>query len=263
MVIQKKINTFVIMILILGDIHGNFKNLKWAIKSRHLTDSTIIQVGDFGVGYKPNYDVNLLEDLNSFLVEKNCFVYAIRGNHDDPKYFDGRYMMSNLKLVPDYSTAKIEDHNFLFVGGAYSIDRKLSLSRMQLAAIYGLDEPEYWFDEPFNLDLAKLEQIKDIDIVITHTAPDWAYPDNKTGFGPFVEAFMFDDEFLREDLTRERDLVSQMFNKLKENGNNIKLHFYGHFHNDHVTEKDGIKHILVNQGEYKDLGKYIPGGYTF
>jgi predicted phosphodiesterase len=251
------------MILILGDIHGNYKHIKWIIKSRHLTDTTIIQVGDFGVGSMPNHDVRLLENLNDFLKEINCFVYAVRGNHDDPKYFNGDYIMSNLKLMPDYSTAKIEEKNFLFVGGAYSIDRKHSLGRMQLAATFGLDEPEYWFDEHFNLDMNKLEEIKDIDVVITHTAPDWCYPDNKGGFGNFVEAFMFDDEFLREDLTRERDHLSQMFYKLKENGNQIKLHFYGHFHNSAITENEGIKHILVDQGETKDIGRYFSGEYIF
>lgn len=251
------------MVLILGDIHGNFKHIKWIIKSRQLTGVTIIQVGDFGVGSMPKHDVRLLELLNEFLKETNCFLYAIRGNHDDPKYFDGSYIMSNLKLMPDYSIEKIDGKNFLFVGGAYSIDRKLSLNKMQLAAGYGLDEPEYWFDEHFILDLNKLEDIKDIDVVITHTAPDWCYPDNKGGFGDFVEAFMFDDEFLREDLIRERDLLSQLFHKLKDNGNQIKLHFYGHFHNSAITEHDDTKHVLVDQGECKDLGRYFPGEYSF
>ena len=251
------------MTLILGDIHGNYKHIKWAIKSRHLIDTTIIQVGDFGVGYMPNHDVRLLEDLNSFLEEHDCFVYAIRGNHDDPKYFNGDFVLSNLKLMPDYSTAVIENKKYLFVGGAYSIDRKFSLLKSQTAAAYGLDEPYYWFDEHFTLDIEKLEQIKDVDIVITHTAPEWAHPDNRNGFGTFVEAFMFDDEHLREDLTRERDLVSKMFYKLKENGNKPKLHFYGHFHSDARTTHEEIEHILVNQGEFKDVSRYYPGEYKF
>jgi predicted phosphodiesterase len=251
------------MVLILGDIHGKFSHIKWTIKHRHLRNTTIIQVGDFGVGYEPTVDDKNLEDLNKFLLEKNCTVYAIRGNHDDPSYFEGNHIFSNLKLMPDYSQEIIEGKKFLFCGGAISIDRKFSLSKMQMSASHGLNKPMYWWDEAFDLDLEELEKIRDVEIVITHTAPEWAFPQNKNGFGDFVTAFFFDDAELEADLLKERAAVSKFFQKLKENGNPIELHFYGHFHNTGRVEWQGIDHILVDQGEFKDLGRYLPENYTF
>ena len=251
------------MILILGDIHGNFEFIKWTIKSRKLENCTFIQVGDFGIGYNPGHDIKTLENLNKFLNERNCFVYAIRGNHDDPKYFNGDFYFSNLKLMKDYSTEILEEKKFLFVGGAISIDRKSSLYNMQLSASFGLDEPRYWFDEPFVYDEQKTDELRDIDIVITHTAPEWTYPDNKKGFGWLVEEFIVDDEDLSKDLLHERNEVSKLFNKLVENKNPIELHFYGHFHSSARTAWNGILHQLVDVGELKDLDKLLPDKYIF
>jgi hypothetical protein len=171
-------------------------------------------VGDFGVGYEPTVDDKNLEDLNKFLAENNCTVYAIRGNHDDPSYFEGNHIFSNLKLMPDYSQEIIEGKKFLFCGGAISIDRKFSLSKMQMSASHGLNKPMYWWDEAFDLDLEELEKIRDVEIVITHTAPEWAFPQNKNGFGDFVTAFFFDDAELEADLLKERAAVSKFFQKL-------------------------------------------------
>ena len=39
------------MLIFLGDIHGNFNNLKWQIETNKIIDATIIQVGDFGIGF--------------------------------------------------------------------------------------------------------------------------------------------------------------------------------------------------------------------
>jgi calcineurin-like phosphoesterase family protein len=66
----------------------------------------------------------MLENLNKFLHEKDIFMIAIRGNHDNPEYFKGDYKFTNLHLVPDYTVLKLEGQNFLFIGWSISIDRK-------------------------------------------------------------------------------------------------------------------------------------------
>lgn len=251
------------MIFILGDIHGNFEFIRWTIKSRHLNGCTFIQVGDFGIGYQPGRDMQTLENLNKFLSDYNCFVYAIRGNHDDPKYFNGDFYLSNLKLMKDYSTEIIDEQKFLFVGGAVSIDRKYSLEHMQLSASFGMDKPRYWFDEKFVYDEEQIKNLNDVNIVITHTAPEWCIPDNRKGFGDFVQAFIDVDENLKDDLIAERNELSKLFDKLVENKNPLGLHFYGHFHNSARTEWNGILHQLVDINEVKDLAKFLPDKYTF
>jgi predicted phosphodiesterase len=241
------------MTIFLGDIHGNFKYVKWAIQNRKLTNCNIVQVGDFGIGTLPEYDEDILVRFNEFLTEHNVTMYVIRGNHDDPKFFKGNHIFSHLKLLPDYTQLEIDGYNFLFVGGAVSIDRNFSLEKMQISASYGQNRPLYWFDEVFVLDEEKIKNIKGVDIIVTHTAPEWCHPDNRNGLGDFVMEFVYNDRQLETDLLEERKLVSKMFNMLKENGNQIKKHYYGHFHRSEVTLNGMTEHILLGINEMRTL----------
>lgn len=227
------------MILMLGDIHANFAYVQYEIKVKKISNCTIIQVGDFGIGItnRNNCD-KILKDLNHFLNLYDIVMYVIRGNHDDPFYFKGNHIFSNLKLLPDYTQLQIDGHNILFVGGAVSVDRKTSL---------------YWIDEVFILDEEKLKNIKGIDVVVTHTAPEWCFPDNRGGFNDFVLGFAEDDDNLLNDLKEERKAVTKMFKILKENGNNIRKHFYGHFHRSEITLNEYTEHILLGVGEFQML----------
>lgn len=248
------------MILVLGDIHGNYSYLKSEIEGKNLRGYNIIQVGDFGVGKLPSHDQGILERLDLFLNEWDVNLYVVRGNHDDPKYFQGGHIFNNLKLLPDYTTLKIEDYNFLFVGGATSIDRKNSLRKMQVSAGYGLDQPLYWFGEEFILDEDKIKKVENIDIVITHTAPEWCIPDNRFGFSDLVMEFAQDDPSLIEDLKRERALLSKMFDILNSK-NNIKKHFYGHFHRSDITLNGMTIHHLLAIGEFMCVDDYTENDY--
>ena len=107
--------------------------------------------------------------------ENGTKVIYIRGNHDDPKFFDGTYNWSNIKLLPDYTVTVIEGKRILFIGGATSIDR-----------LQRIPERSWWEGEIFNLDVDKLSLYEAIDIVVTHTAPKFAYP---IGFNHLVMSF--------------------------------------------------------------------------
>lgn len=248
------------MVIIIGDIHRNFRHIKEQIEKSSLQNSTLIQVGDFGIGYKPSIDMDILNDLNNFLEKNNCLLYVIRGNHDDPHYFDGTYHYSNLKLMKDYSTEIIENKKYLFCGGATSIDRVSLKKRMQLTEKLGIIEPIYWEAESFVYDEEKLKDLHDIDIVITHTAPEWCYPHR---IGSYFEESFKEDSNLKENLMHERSSVSKLFNKLKENNNPVELHFYGHFHQSAHTEWYGISHFLVDAKEFLSLDRYLAENYDF
>lgn len=241
-------------ILHLGDIHGNFEFLKREIKRLKIGKNDevayIIQCGDFGIGFHPTKDVETLYLLNKFLKKRNIILIAIRGNHDDPSFFNGDYLLSNLKLVPDYSTMDIYNIKYLFVGGAISIDRKPRLERMQEAASYGNKLSLYWFDETFNLDEEKISQIKDVDVLVTHSAPPYCFPETK---GPLVAEFARYDDELMKDLIKEREDISTMIDLLRKNGNFIRYHFYGHFHQHHITMNNYTSHYLVNINQFIEL----------
>lgn len=243
-------------VVYMGDVHGNWANIRYQMKMKKMNDFIVIQVGDFGVGFNSDFhENNNLKFMNDFLVTYNSELYVIRGNHDNPRYFNGDYMdrYSNIKLIPDYTVMNVEGNKTLFVGGATSIDRKPRILQNQIDASHGINRCNWWSDEPFVLDNDKLKDMNDIDVVVTHTSPGYAYPEDKYGYSGLVVGFAGDDPDLYIDLTFERNRITRMCDILKENGCNIKHWVYGHFHNSIVTEHDGIKYTLLGINEIKML----------
>lgn len=236
-------------IIYIGDIHGEFKTLIHLLKRYKIQDATLIQVGDFGVGfYKESRDKLDLVMLNSFLKKINCDLLAIRGNHDDPKFFDGSYDLSRLKLLPDYTVIRIGELNHLFVGGAVSVDRQFRLERDVIKG-----KKSYWEDEAFILDKDKLNGLNNIDVVVTHSAPSFAFPYLTEFFDSNMQERFSEDQYLKLDITKERNDLTILFEILRENGCNVKNHLYGHFHKSYHMEKDGCTHQLLDINEFKQI----------
>lgn len=219
--------------LYLGDIHGNFEFVKWYVKAHKITDCNIIQVGDFGIGFKPNSEGYALESLNKTLNELNVTLYIIRGNHDNPAFFDGNFKeYDRMHFMPDYSTKIIDGKNHLFIGGAISIDRKDRIEGMS-----------YWKKEIFVLDEERLKDITGIDVLVTHNSMSFLPP---LSFDRTVLTYANDDKTLLDELLKERNLITRMWDILtKENGNVIDLHVFGHFHFDQTSFIDNTKHVLL------------------
>lgn len=219
----------------LGDIHGNFR----LINQYDLRDVSIIQVGDFGVGFRDTQE-KTLDYWNISWSARRIHVYAIRGNHDDPKYFDGRYngRWSNITLVPDYTAMQIEGSNVLFIGGARSTDRA---DRRK--------DYDYWEGEDFDYDEEKLiEVLKEssrIDYVVTHIAPLGLFPFT---FGPSVEHYFERDKYLKLEMQLERELMNRARNLICEK-NKPKKWFYGHYHNNVNEIVEGVEFRLLGVGE--------------
>jgi hypothetical protein len=237
----------------LGDIHGHFSIINQYIDRYNLTNVHILQLGDFGVGFsKFEKEKHMLEMYHHKLVKNNVFVWAIRGNHDYKPYFDNDpFGFTNIKLVSDYTVLNLCGKNILCIGGAVSVDRMWRMTKNQKQGIHNSsDLKSWWPDEVFNLDIDKLASYRDIDIVVTHTSPDYCPTDNSLGLGPFVEGIIKEtgDTDLRTDLLVERNQLTHAFQILKEN-NDITHHMYGHFHKSGVIEFEGIKHRLLNVNE--------------
>jgi DNA repair exonuclease SbcCD nuclease subunit len=242
-------------LLYLGDIHGNFKLIHDYVKMYAITDAHIIQVGDFGVGFQTvEKEKRMLEMYHTQLVKNNVHVWAIRGNHDYKPHFDNDpFGFTNIHLVKDYTVLNLAGKNILCIGGAVSVDREWRKTRKQKEGIFennNLGIESWWNDELFELDIQKLSEFRDIDIVVTHTAPDYCTPDNKMGLGYFVNNIIKEtgDEALRTDLLVERNLLTQAFTILRLN-NSIENHYYGHFHKSDLLTMYGTKHRLLGVGE--------------
>tara|TARA_R110000803_G_scaffold4416_6_gene14880 strand:- start:218 stop:955 length:738 start_codon:yes stop_codon:yes gene_type:complete len=222
------------------------------IRDRDYRDCDMIHVGDFGVGFN-GYDkeVENLKKLDEWLGERNLTLHVFRGNHDNPEYFDGSHIYNNLKLHPDYTVLNIDGKNILGVGGAISIDRvpRRRSNLLELRYNSHSERRHHWSSEKFNLDIEKLRKFRGIDVVVTHTTPDFCYPQNDgVNWPPIIRQFMGDDENLVNDLTLERRQLTEMYQILNEN-NMITHWYYGHFHDSEVSIVGYTEFRLLNINE--------------
>ena len=239
-------------IMYLGDLHGNFNLINQYLKRFDIKDAYIIQVGDFGVGFNGMLkEKRTLEYTHTELVKRNVIVYAIRGNHDYKPWFDSDpFGFTNIKLVKDYTVLNLEGQNILCIGGAVSVDRMMRKTKNQKAGNFDIKtgNESWWPDEIFNWEDDKLVDLRDINIVVTHTAPDYCVPDNGNGFGPFVNGLAANDPDLKLDLLDERRLMTLAFQTVKMY-NDITHHYYGHFHRNDMITIDGTEHRVLGVGE--------------
>lgn len=153
-----------------GDIHGELETLVWNIIYRYsLTDSDVIILGDFGVGFGKSFetDYSKVEDR---LKKNNIILYAVRGNHDDPKWFDGEHNFENLKFLKDYDLIEIQGKLILPVGGATSLDRKERIEVNSKYERFGSSKRVWWPDESI-LRVNPKSLPGKVDIVVSHQAP--------------------------------------------------------------------------------------------
>lgn len=195
-------------VYILGDTHGRWGDLQMRLDDYDIKHCILISVGDNGIGFSSsNRQKVILENLNELFKERDIEFMAIRGNHDDPAYFDGYTKYSNLELLKDYTTREINGKKYLFVGGATSIDRRVR-TRGQ----------SYWDDEIFVL---KPELVEECDVLITHSAPTWLGDFSKAG----IDRWCQQDPTLWDECMKERIDHDILYAMAKP-----RTAFCGHFH---------------------------------
>lgn len=238
-------------VYVVGDLHGEFQLLKHKIREQEITDSYIIVAGDCGFGFeKPEHYRQVYNKMLKILSKQNVTIIFVRGNHDDPDYFNGNLTINYkyFKTIPDYSvlTFGIENtHNILCVGGAISIDRRY---RKNEESKYTNGKRFYWENEPPVYLPEVLDKINEdglkINSVITHTAPSFMPLTDKTGIASFITF----DNTLEIDVINERLTISQLYEHLVKKDKHIIVNwFYGHFHQHILTySEEDVKFVMLD-----------------
>lgn len=221
-------------VLIIGDIHGQFNRLKDIIWKQQIEKCWLICVGDLGIGFKysPEGEIRGCEQLNDFFAKRDITFLSIRGNHDDPIYFNDsqrRINLSHFKLLPDYHRETINGEEFLFVGGAVSIDR-----------LWRIPNVSYWEDEVFVL---KPELAGKCDVLITHSAPYWIGPFDKEGLAGWCSK----DKTLWDDCYKERLDHDELIKLCQP-----KKSYHGHFHSSHWVDFRDCYATILSIEEIKE-----------
>lgn len=228
----------------LGDVHGKIGELSMKLERYQMSNLNIIQVGDWGMGIMPNQH-SRLEKLNQYCLVNNIIFYIIRGNHDNPAYFDGCFSekYSNLKFIMDYTVLYYKYFHILCIGGATSIDRKSPKNK------------DYFPNETFKLDNSKLNNIIEsfnIRHVVTHSAPSIFMPLHTSNPPEFILNFAKNDDKLLEDLTDERLEITKLYNVLSKHFK-LKSWVYGHFHRSYLGLYESVNTVLLSELELKKL----------
>lgn len=251
-------------IVVSGDIHGDYTQLVFkACVSKKMTDTLIVVAGDCGFGFnKPGYYENIYNKCRDRLAKANNWLVFVRGNHDNPAYFDGKQVnYARWKAVPDYSVLKACSHTILCVGGAVTMERtwRESSEYHHFHPANPLQPDLYWSAEVPVYDQARLEAITDacaIDTVITHSAPSFCVPNEKRTLAQWTA----EDPLLPADVKRERETMDSIFVYLKEHSHPLQHWFYGHFHECWHSEIEGVHYQLLDIMQLKEVA---PDDSTF
>lgn len=224
-------------LIVIGDLHGLWDTLFYHIKQLKLNDITIIVAGDCGFGFeKPEYYVQKYNKFKKYLVENNVHILFIRGNHDNPSYFNGENVIDlpHFKTLKDYTVLEFNDKTILCIGGGVSIDRTMRTSS------------SYWYGEEFIFN-AELMPVEPITHIITHIF--FALPQLcKNGL---IEEFSKEDDKLILALDTEKKNVELLLNFIKEKGWDIEHWYFGHYHNELDFIYEGIECSCIDMLHYK------------
>jgi predicted phosphodiesterase len=205
----------------IGDIHGEFQKLQQIVKP--FENTVFIICGDCGFGFPDTKSDKLTKmiqkSFKAFLEKRNIYLLFVRGNHDDPRFFDevydenpgGYFGYERFRPLPDYSVVTVNKTVVLCVGGAVSVDRR-----------FRKVNSSYWYNEEvlpfqkmnFNPDILCSHTINRNKIAyLLRNTPDW------------LKISFKEDKKLYPDTERENIICEQLYNYYKP-----KYWIHGHYH---------------------------------
>ena len=209
---------------ICGDIHGELSGLVRNAVNCGISCADVLVVGDFGVGFGRPKSMDVAYGKVRATLEKNDIcIYTIRGNHDNPAFFDGKHDFDRLHFLPDQSIVELCGKRIYPVGGAVSADIDLvdPLSRKSRRMIndslikFGSSKRVWWPDEAPMQFAEGLPETA--DIVVSHEAPLSFDP-------PLMQADHMRDETWQK-IVKSRKYLDYVLQTVKP-----VLWFYGHYH---------------------------------
>ena len=243
-------------IIVSGDIHGDFKTLVYRLCMQYeMKDTLLIVAGDCGFGFElPGYYDLIYNSVAGRLRKANNWIVFVRGNHDDPSYFEEEKVpYRRWRCVPDYPIIKACGHNILCVGGAVSIDRQIRIQKNMRRNKYGHNKTACWWNgEPPVFEGDAIESIPKeilIDTVISHSCPSLCNL-NETHY---LKAWAENDPDLIKDVADERIAIDNIHHRLVLNNHPVKQWFYGHFHRSQYEVIDGIRYSMLDIMEFKEI----------
>lgn len=223
-------------VILMGDTHGTLP-IKKALLDKVPEYNDVFHVGDVGIGFHEySLTVESIKELNNICHEKDIDLFLLRGNHDNPAWWDTplKLELSRVFFVNDYTTILFPNgKSALCVGGSISVDR-----------CYRNKNIDYWIREatPYPRDILNKH-----DYIFAHDCPSFINHSTESvekTFPSFVEK----DKLLLDDLKKQREIMDYVVDKVRP-----KEYYYGHYHNSELQEHNGCSYRCLNINELKEL----------
>ena len=239
----------------IGDTHG-MRPVFSIVDRFKIEKSNLIHVGDFGLGFVSiMQDVKNLEVIDEMLIDTQNKLFVVRGNHDNPIFWDKSKGLNlpklhNIHLVDDYSVLDIENKKILCVGGGISIDRQIRKDDRPY--------PSWWKDEEFQWHPGKFNRVVNnhntMDIIVTHSAPSACYPRGVDA--PIVNDWhnveLQHGNNLKGELQMERKKIDMLKDAVLKAYKPTNW-FYGHFHTSKTEIIDLVKFQALKINEICEI----------
>ena len=197
-------------LIFIGDIHGELRELVWNATSKYeLSNSDLVVLGDFGVGFDKGFDT-LYARVAPKLEKADLHIYTLRGNHDDPSWFDGSKegLYPRVSFLQDHHVYEIAGKKCYIIGGAGSTDISWRLK----------EKKKVWWEDEYVKELPIKDLPGKVDIILSHEAP--------LAFEPVISRFSETPEWQYEKILAGRTYLSQVLQEIT-----TEYWYYGHYHN--------------------------------
>lgn len=215
------------MLAIVGDIHGEF-DVFAAMIAQIPARAPVLQVGDFG------WWPELRSEWDRAKVSRP--VWFLDGNHDHvPKLLAGENDWPCAQYVSRGTVLELDGRCVLCLGGALSVDRAWREENSEQHGWFAAEIPS---EANVEAALTAAERAGRIDLMVTHTPPDWMI---RKHFSPSGLRSFGHDPATWRDLAAER--VERVWRAVGE-----PPLFCGHMHRPTVNQRCrilGIHEIAV------------------
>lgn len=236
------------------ELRASMKKVLKNSANNYYNDSVIIVCGNCGIGSKSmKYYDEVFGKFNEVLKANNCFVLFVRGNNDDPSFFNEcKIDLSNVKTIPDYSVVLLNPFNCLCIGGSVSLDKEWKLSQQETFGkkLYWENEQPY-FDEKTLDEILKKYQI---GCVVTSTSPSFVFP----GTNAFNKSrWVKSNDGIKSTFSSERKVLDKIYNKIIDGETKPYIWVYGRFKQHNHTKVNDIIFDSLASFQMEDVKNLI------
>jgi len=217
-------------------------------------NSAIIVCGNCGIGNKSDkYYQETFEKLEKILADNNCFVFFVRGNNDNPSFFNEcKIDFEHVKTVPDYSVILLKSYNCLCIGGSVSLDKEWKLSQEK-----EFGKKLFWEGEEPLFDEKELDEIiakYQIGCIVSSTCPSFAFP----GTNAFNKSkWIKENKDIKTSLSNERKILDKVYDKIIDSDKKPYVWAYGRFKQNNQGRINDIVFDSISPYQFEDVNNII------